>query len=248
MDFAMARVDKSLAVHHGDDAGLWVEFIRKAVQNNAKSTEAGRPIFDEFDYIEITTPGGKSKVSRKANEEDKKRFSSHWELYQAKQNGATGDMVIGTPIDQWPALSTGQVHEFRAIGIRTVDQIANLNDQGIQAIGMGGRELKARAQAFLAKASGNAEFEGLAAENERLSEQVALQKTQMEDMAARVEALTRQMTAQAQVVPQLNAGAQIVESPQQEEPVFEYKTPEVPLYESQPVEIPKRRGRPPKIK
>lgn len=246
MDFATARVDKSLSVTHGDDAGLWVEFHRKAIQNNFKSTEAGRPIFDEFDYVDIVIPGGKTKVSRKATEQDKERFKAHWALYQAKQNGATGDAVIGTPLDQWPALSTSQVHEMRAMGIRTVDQIANLNDQGIQAIGMGGRELKAKAVAFLASASGNAEFESLAAENERLSEQLALQKKQMDDMAARVEALTRQMSATTQIVPQLNAGAQIPDYPTDQTPEFEYKVPAAPLYEAQPVEIPKRRGRPPK--
>lgn len=248
MDFATARVDKSLGVHHGDDAGLWVEFERKPIQNNSKSTEAGRPIFDEFDYINIVVPGGKTKVSRKATEEDKKRFQAHWELYQRKINGASGDKVIGTPIDQWNALSVSQVHEMRAIGIMTVDQIANLNDAGIQAIGMGGRELKAKAQAFISQASGNAEFESLAAENERLAEQLALQKVQFDDMAARVEALTRKMSAQSQIVPQLNQGAVIpnVQYEQSEGPEFTYKTPEAPLYEAQPVQIPKRRGRPPK--
>jgi hypothetical protein len=170
--FAQERINKDLSVSYGDDSGLYVEFKREVIQNKAKSEVAGRPIFDEFDYIHITSPGGKSKVIEKVNEGHKDRFPRHWQHYQEVLLGKTGGALIGTPLDQWPSLSLSQIHELRALHIHTVDQLAALNENGIAAIGIGGRELKAKAAAWLAQATENAEAEALAAENVRMAEKI----------------------------------------------------------------------------
>ena len=49
--------------------GALVEFYRDAIQNNFKSAEAGRPIFDEKDFVRIQTPGDtRTVITRQSRE------------------------------------------------------------------------------------------------------------------------------------------------------------------------------------
>lgn len=41
------------------DIRLFKQFYKRAVLNRVRSAEAGRPIFDEVDYIRIIVPGSK---------------------------------------------------------------------------------------------------------------------------------------------------------------------------------------------
>lgn len=246
---AVARVNRDLSVTHGDDAGLYVEFKREAVQNQAKSEEAGRPIFDEFDYCHITVPGGKTKVVERVTEHHKDRFPRHWAKYQEMLGGKTGETLIGTPLDQWPALGVARVMELRALGIHTVDQLANLNDNGIGALGMGGRELKARAAAFLAQATNNSEAEFLAAENLHQAEQIEQLQQQLAQLSAQVKAMQAQPVQGLTPSPIEPYQAQILAHPAVSEPAAPMP-PVLPgtFADETTVTLPVRRGRPPKPK
>lgn len=246
--FAAARVAKDLSVTHGDDSALHVTFKREAKQNAAKSKLAGRPIFDEFDYIEIIVPGGKTKVIEKVQEHHKMRFPRHWDLYQQQLKGKTGEALIGTPLDQWPAISLSQVYELRALNIHTVDQLAHLTDQGIQAIGLGGRELKAKAAAYLAQASNNSEVETLAAENLHLAEEVERLSKTVEELSAKITAMAQTPMRPLLPDPVQPYQAQVLEHPAEPVTRAPLSMAESPLAEDVPVMIPDRprRGRPPK--
>ncbi len=144
-------------------------FYRRAVQDQRASEQQGRPIFREEDYIQIHIPGDKNTIiDRKVRDEDRHRWVEQWKAYT--ENAV--QPIEGTPLEQWPALSVSQIAELRAMHVPTVEVLAALSDQGIQRIGMGARELQAKAKAFLEAAKDNGMVERIAAENLRLQDQI----------------------------------------------------------------------------
>lgn len=165
------------------DNTLLVRFYKTPMQNDAKSKEAGRPIFEEIDHIEIMQPGNKdSVVSRPATPMDKERFAEHWRKYQAR---IEDDHVEGTPLSEWPGVSRSQVEELRYLNIRTVEQLAAVSDSNAQKI-MGVNLLKQKATAYLESAKEAAVAEALAEEREKSEK---LQK-QVDELAMKLELLT----------------------------------------------------------
>lgn len=251
--FAAARVGRDLSVTHGDDAGLYVKFVREAVQNQYNSEQAGRPMFDEFDFCEIHVPGGKTMVKHRVTEEDKQRFPRQWANYLEFREGKTGEKLIGTPLSEWPAVGVSQIAEWNALKIFTVDQLANLTDQGLQYIGLGAREWRAKAQAYLSSASEKANEVALAAENERMANEVIGLQQQVKDLAAQMQAMQTQRAQPApMVIPVTStntfdtdmswANQNRVDTPS----VLKFQAPEN-LVDEPTIELPDRprRGRPP---
>lgn len=164
------------------EAGVLARFFVKAVENPNKSKEAGRPIYDEVPYVAIQVMGSKDEHHAKVNDKHKQRFPAEWAAFERGQE----QLASGTPLEQWPALGVSQIAELKALGFRRVEDIADMNDAAVQKIGMGARELKAKAAAFMESASGGAGAERFAAENEALKDEIADLRQQLADLAARV--------------------------------------------------------------
>jgi len=168
-------------------------FYIKPVQNNFKSAQAGRAMFDDVEYIEITIAGDKtSRLDRKVTDVERARFPKQYERFKA---GITASHD-GTSIEQWPQISRSQAEEMKHMGIHTVEALAELSDTAIQKLGMGYRSLSQRAKAFLDVANGTADTSKLIAENEALQSNVNNLTNQVQQlveqntkMAARLEAL-----------------------------------------------------------
>lgn len=127
-------------------------FYFKAKQHKAKSVQEGRPIFRQLPYVKILIPGdSRNIVDRPVNDTDKKRWPREWRSFEERQE----NVEEGTPIQEWPFLNVAQVAEFTAMNIRTVEQLANLSDTGLDRIGTGARALQARAKSFLKPAAEN---------------------------------------------------------------------------------------------
>lgn len=160
------------------DKKLFVQFYLRAVLNNFKSAQEGRPIFDEVDYVRIIVPGDKNTViDTKATPEYTTRFASRFELYKKNQSQA----VTGTPLEVWPQMTVGQVAELKAMHIHTVEQLAELPDNLAQRI-MGSHDLRRRAVAFLDLAAGDAANSKLSAELDKRDNEIELLKAQMLQM------------------------------------------------------------------
>lgn len=130
----------------GDDK-LAIRFFVKPMQDIEKSQEAKRPIFNDVEYIQIMVPGDRSNINqRPVSKGDKARFAAQYEHWKKTQ---AGELIIGTPLEAWGVLSLSQVEEYRYFGIRSVEQMADLND-GIAGKIMGATSLKQRAQNFVA--------------------------------------------------------------------------------------------------
>ncbi|ESX44281.1 hypothetical protein X764_03720 [Mesorhizobium sp. LSHC440A00] len=62
---------------------------------------------------------------------------------------------------------------MKALGVHTVEQLASLDGTPLKQLGMGGRELKNQAQAYLDNAAGSADIVNLAAQVAALTQQLA---------------------------------------------------------------------------
>jgi len=160
---------------YAGDSRLHVTFSRMPVHNALKSAEAGRPIFDEDDYITTRIPGDKFLVTvEKVTETHKRRFPKQWLAYQQGVEQATS----GTPLEVWPQVTVSMVATLKASGVTTVEQLAEMSDANGQAF-MGYHDLKRKAVAFLEAAKGEAVNNKMAAELSKRDEEIEALKAQM---------------------------------------------------------------------
>ena len=179
----------------GADANLAVRFYKKAVKQEDESIAAGRPIFKDFDFVNIIVPGnGLTEIDTYAREEHKRRFPRQWAYYMNTQG--TEAKEEGTPIEEWTLISRAQAEELRGRKFRTVESIAHASDQNIQAIGMiagmSPHSFRDKARAFLNLASETAEAEKKNAELQALREENAKIKAETD---AKLAQMQEQMSA-----------------------------------------------------
>lgn len=167
--------------------GALVQFYTDAVQNNFKSAQEGRPIFEDHVFVTIQTPGDtRSTIVRKATDQDKARFPKSWAAFEA----GNAEVTEGTPLAQWPAVSASQVKELQHVHVRTVDQLAALSDASIQKMGPGYQQLRQSARHWLEHAKGDADQTRLQHENDGLRDEVAMLKEQLAAANAQIESLS----------------------------------------------------------
>lgn len=174
------------------DAALGVQFFVDAVENPRKSKEAGRPIYEDREFIRIAFPGDnkKSHVApahelhyvgpAKRQMTYAERFNASYEAFKRGQ----ADYQAGTPIDIFPGLTPSQRQELKSQQIRTVEQLAGLRDAVITKLGPGWRQRVTDAKAFLSRSKSTAEVDALRAE---LAELKAMLSGRAEAPAAEAE-------------------------------------------------------------
>jgi hypothetical protein len=115
------------------------------VQNDFKTAEAGRPIFQEQIFIKKLISGDNTLIiDRKMRATDEDEHPKEWEMFKNKRL----NIVPGTPIDAWHILSETQKAEFKALNIFTIDQFAQLPDiAGLKIMGF--NELRTKARTFI---------------------------------------------------------------------------------------------------
>lgn len=156
-------------------------FFMHTAPNEVKSKEAGRPIFDEYEAVEIRFAANKQTV----------HVAPAHEIYRTKRNFSTGEATpvtyamdfneqylkfkegvaqdgSGTPLSELPFLTQGKRLELKSLNIHTAEALAALDGTPLKRLGMGGRELKNQAQAYLDNAAGSVDVVKLAAQNAAL--------------------------------------------------------------------------------
>lgn len=143
----------------------YVVFETRAVEDRAASIEAGHFVHKDVHYAIITPAGTRDRIEKEAElwlkdletGVQQERMPAHWlaafrRAYEDwKANRETPE--FGIPVGDWPGISPATVRTLQDIGLRTVEQVAEANEEAVARIGMGGRALKAKAQAFLDAAS-----------------------------------------------------------------------------------------------
>jgi hypothetical protein len=161
-----------------DFSHLHVEFFTDTTHNVRRSAEEGRPIYDDVENVRIRIAGDpKSVLVAPANSASSMRdpmtnerltyAQLHRGPYEAfKRN--EDYRGSGTPLSEITFLTASKRKELASFNIHTVEALAGLDGANLARLGMGGRELKTQAEAWLSKAAGSADITKLAAENETL--------------------------------------------------------------------------------
>lgn len=157
------------------DKGVFAKFYIHPRPNDDKSKLEGRPMFDEVEYVEIFSPGSSTNIIRRpASQQDKERFRGAYRAFRELGESA----VDGTPLSEVTWLGRSQVEELFHSRVRTVEQLAEVNDEVCTRM-PGLFNLRQKAQAFLERAKGDgAAVTTLQKENEELRASLnALQET-----------------------------------------------------------------------
>lgn len=179
----------------GADENLYAEFYNKAVKQEFASLEAGRPIFADVTYVKIFTPSDQlNQIDTIAREDHKVRFPRQWAHFMNRQGNQ--EKVVGTPVNQWPLITSANAEELRALKFFTVELIAHANDAQLQKLGMvagmAGHTLRDKAKAFLNLANDSAEEAKREEELAKLREENDRIKAETE---AKLAAMQKQMEA-----------------------------------------------------
>lgn len=139
-----------------------VRFERRAKEDRAASLEKGHYATKDVDFALITPPYSKDCIEQEVddwmrimNEQvQQDRMPANWrdkyvEAYNAWKRGEEVPLD-GTAIKSWPVISPAQRQNLIAMGVATVEDLAQINDEGMRRYGMGGLDLKQKAQAWLA--------------------------------------------------------------------------------------------------
>lgn len=163
-DFSLQAACKQELSH-----GVYPQFYIKAAENKVMSREAGRPIFEDQEWVMITIRGDRnSKQDRPVTDQDRSRWPG---LYTAFKNGQKL-AEFGTPLEHWPMMTRSDAENMKYHNVYTVEDLAGLSDQAIQTIGMGARDLVEKAKAFIEKAADSAAPQRMAEEINQLKDQV----------------------------------------------------------------------------
>lgn len=158
-----------------------VEFFSDPIKNESQSREAGRPMFDDGEFVRIRWPGDRNReLVAPANQPSVRnpdtnewltyidRFPRHYEAFRQNATFLGG----GAPIEEAPFLTKAQVAELKAVSIHTIESLAGLSESSLSKLGMGARKLMDQAKAYIDKAKDSALETKLAADNADLRAQL----------------------------------------------------------------------------
>lgn len=146
-----------------------VSFEKRPVEDREASIKAGRVVHKDIDFIVIVPhgSGGKTKVEyvyaewlqriklegEKGDEYNPSRFPGEWidriEKAYASWNSGTELPMDGTSVRNWAAITPAQALNCEGAGYRTIEDLAGANEEGIGRLGMGGRAMVQKAQAWI---------------------------------------------------------------------------------------------------
>jgi hypothetical protein len=144
----------------------YVIFETRAVEDRTASIDAGHYVSKDVIYAIITPAGSKDRVEKVAEDWIKdmeegvrqERIPAAWvDIYKSglkawEKNHENPE--IGTPVREWPVASPAQVKMLLDCGVVSVEQVAEMTEEAMGRLGMGGRALKSKAEAWLEAAKG----------------------------------------------------------------------------------------------
>lgn len=189
----------------------YVTFEYRAEEDREASMAAGHYVSKDVAYALITPMGSKDRIERVAEEWLQKlsgdvqegRFPREWltAFRGAFQEWKAGREVPpnGTPIAQWPPASPAQVKNLLDLRVRTVEDLAQANEETLGRLGMGGRALKEKAITWLQSAEGNGKLaeavSALQLENADLRARNTALEQQLKDLSAEVDSIIAKTAA-----------------------------------------------------
>jgi hypothetical protein len=187
----------------GDTSHLFIEFKEEKEPNPAKTKEAGRPMFDDIERVSVQHVGDPKTwpwfnahersiyIRGPGGEGSYKTYAENfYEHYKAFKEGLA-KAQSGTPVEELPFLSSAKRAELKALNIHTAEALAQLEGTPLTRLGMGGREMKNQAQAYLDRAKEGAMDAKLAAQNARLQDEIEKMREQLANVMEKLSPTAR---------------------------------------------------------
>ena len=188
------------------DKNLVVRFFRMPVRNDTRSREEGRAIFDDVEMIEIRVRGDRNNiVVHPIREDEKVRFAKAYDQFRRGVE-ATQE---GTPLSEWPIMSTSMVEELKYLGFVTVEQLAEASDTVCSKFA-GLLTWKQKAKAFIEFAKGISPLERMQEQLATMQDQAQVSANQVREMAQRYEELDRRYR---DLLERVASGQEVSEAP-----------------------------------
>ena len=184
----------------------YVTFETRAMHDVKASNEQGHYVAIDVDYVLVTPPYSKDCFEDKVenwfpkqevnakNGRQKPEWVDAWKKsYELWKQGKEVPLD-GTPIRGWGALSPAQEKMILHAGIRTIEDLAACNDEGLRRLGMGGRDLVMKAKSWLNSVNDHGK---VALQNAALEKENEQLKITLKSLEEKVELLARQVQSQA---------------------------------------------------
>lgn len=165
--------------------GLHARFYMHPVQNKAESLKAGRPIFEEVEYIVIRIPGDKTTEIKRPLRfgdtpgHDNHKFAREYEAFKAGNEQS----LLGTPLAEWGAITRSQVKEMEHFHIRTVEQLSEMPDSALQNF-RGITTLREKARNYISAAKGEAPLLKMQEDLKERDEKLEAMQAQLNEVIA----------------------------------------------------------------
>lgn len=169
----------------------YIRFEQRIEEDRDASIEAkNRLVMKDVDFVIIHSAGSKDTVEKIAPEwlehcerlASKGKWPHDWVAHHRKMyNDWKAGLEItplGFSVRQWAGISKAQAENLVLAGVLTVEDLAAANEQTLARIGMGSRQLKEKAQAWMDSAKGN------------VGEELAALRAQLSDLTQTVGRLT----------------------------------------------------------
>lgn len=170
-------------------AGPYVNFYARSIQNGQASLDTGRPMFKSVVFMRLQHPGERDVIDRPATRADVHRFPVAYRQYVEGRQ----DVPDGVPLHVLFPNHHDVVQALNFHRVFTVEQLAELNDTQKQNLGMGGLEWSNKAKRYLEHLSRG---EGFAKHEEIIRrQQVEIDRQQQlnGELTAKLQALTNQV-------------------------------------------------------
>lgn len=164
-------------------AGANVKFFYAYNENEHKSLEAGRPIFDEIPSISIQWPGMDETV-RRIEPRDIEEYPEAYARFKA----GSEPVFEGTPLAEWPMMTGSAMRELQYLGFKTVEQLALASDEAKRKLGPLAKFAKLASEWVAAAKSDQSEVVKLRQLLEREQARTAKLEERLELFLQRVEA------------------------------------------------------------
>lgn len=153
-----------------------VSFGLYPIIDSGRTKAAGHDVYKDVEFVKIAIPGDRNSLFfQPAEQSHKLRFPAAYAAFNARERTP----VQGMRIEEWAPVSRSVALNLRALHIDTVEALAAVHEGYIDRIGSNGRELRAKAQAWLADAKTGAAATALAVEKQELQDQIASLQAQI---------------------------------------------------------------------
>lgn len=210
------------AVNSVSDQGArpaWIRFELVAEENKLETLRQGKWVGRDVEYVFITPAYSRDEVVKEVSawleqldlQVVQERVPRAWRdryiaEYEAWKKGLELP-VDGTPILGWGMISPAQQKMLIGIRIRTVEDLAKINDEGVRSVGMGAVDMKQKAAAWLSQMTDKGP---LTVKVSALESENASQKISIDSLTKQVEALMAHVKATQYMGPVAEAEVETV--------------------------------------